>query len=401
MAECVHVIQTVSKNDRINLRMDLKLSKKDIVKRSDVRSGKKNKFVWTRNKIIAASVIGAGFSALVIFAVMVFVFDLGPVAVIKSSEEDARVVGTCAGYEVRYEELRYVTLIHKAELDEEYGTYDSLSAEKKAEYDGELEERVTKSLRSNYTILSLCDKYDIDTDTRESKKYVKNAIEEFVDEVGGKDEYKKWLEKNDLTDEFVRLMYKVDYLESVLLSELTKSGEEIKYSTANLDDFVKFIIEDESYVKTIHAYYPKEHEYLDTSSMKDRALAALEKIQSAKNDTERHSYMLSAIGQAPFVPGYSVTGSDYYFTYGQMHEDYEAEAFSLDEYGVSSVIELEEGYYIIMRVPKVRDEVAPRAYELIDHYRYAVLKQMCDAQREEISFVGNDYFKTIKLNEIK
>ena len=45
-------------------------------------SGKKSK-----KKIIAASIIIAGFLALIAFAVMIFIFDIGPVREIKSSEE--------------------------------------------------------------------------------------------------------------------------------------------------------------------------------------------------------------------------------------------------------------------------------------------------------------------------
>ncbi len=355
----------------------------------------------TKNKKIAIGIISAGALALAVFAVLVFVFDLGPMREIKSSEEDARVIGKCDGYDVRHEELRYLTLLYRAELDGEMGEYSTLSAEDRASYENALESRVLTAIKNRYAVLSLCDKYDIDTNSSEVRKYVRDSIESLADELGGRNEYISWLDENNLTDALIRSIYKAEYLEMFLLEELTKRGDEIKYSDSNLDDFVKFIMEDESYIKVIHAYYPKEHQYIDTSGMKERAENALAQIKSAKNDEDRLSYMSSAIGQAPFVPGYSVTGSDYYITYGQMNENYERMAYSLDEYAVGDVLELEEGYYIIMRVPKVRDEVAPRAYELIDQYRYAVLKQLVDKQKDNISFDGNDYFKSINLIEIK
>ncbi len=354
-----------------------------------------------KNKKIAIGIISAGALALAVFAVLVFVFDLGPIREIKSSEEEARVIGQCGGYDVRYEELRYLTLLYRAELDGELGEYSTLSEAGRAEYEKSLESRVLTEIKNRYAVLSLCEKYEIDTNSSEARKYVRDSIESLVDELGGKDKYVSWLEKSNLTDTLVRSIYKAEYLETVLLEELTKRGDEIKYSDSNLDDFVKFIMEDESYVKVIHAYYPKEHDYLDTKDMKERAENALAQIKSAENDEDRLSYMKSAIGQAPFVPGYSVTGSDYYITYGQMNEKYESVAYSLEEYGVGGVLELEEGYYIIMRVPKVRDEVAPRAYELIDQYRYAVLKRLTDAQKDSMSFAGNDHFKGIELIEIK
>ena len=351
--------------------------------------------------MIAAGIIGVAALATVIVLVLVFVFDLGPVQPIKSSEEEARVVGTVAGFDVKYEELRYVTLAHRGDLDAKYGKYDTLSDADKAAYQAELEALVLDDVKSNYAILSLCEKYGVDTDSRDADKYVKNAIADLVDEIGGKAKYREWLAKNNLTDSFLRLMYKVEYLEIELVDKLTAEGVEIKYNEDNLYDFVEFVCSDESYVKVIHAFYPKDWDYSDGRSAKAHAEEALAEILQNNTDKKRFSAMKSAIGNAPFVMGYSVMGSDYYITYGQMHEDYEAVAFSLEEYEASDVIELEEGYYILMRVPKERDQVGLRAKEFLTNYRYAVVKQLADEQQGKISFEGNEYFESLELLEIK
>ncbi len=378
---------------------DNKLSKnnKAVVKKTEDKKGKKQ---WSTKKKVALGILIAAAIAAVVFAVLVFVFDLGPVTPIESSEEDARVVGRCAGFEVRYEELRYVTHLHRASLDKEYGKYSELDEDGKAKYEEMLRDRVSRDLRNNYAVLSLCQKYGVDIDSKEAKAYVNDSIKSFVDEVGGKKQYKTWLEENKLTDALLRLMYKVAYLETALVDKLTEEGKEIKYSTSNLDDFVEFMMKDESYVKVIHAYYPYDFEYKDGKSANTAAEEALAAILAAENDEERLDLMKSAIGRAPFVPGYSTTGNDYYITLGQMHVNYENVAFSLAEYEVSSILELEEGCYILMRVPKVRDEVAPRAYEFIDQYRYAVVKRMADEQKELIKFEGDRLYITLTLAEI-
>ena len=379
------------------------MSKKNkaVVKRTEQKNNKKQ---WSSKKKVALGILIAAVIAAVVFAVLVFVLDLGPVMPIESSEEDARAVGRCAGFEIRYEELRYVTHLHRASLDREYGKYSELDEEGKAKYEQTLRERVAKDLRNNYAILSLCQKYDVDIDSKEAKSYVNDSIKSLVDELGGKKQYKAWLEENKLTDAFLRFMYKVAYLETALVDKLTEEGKEIKYSTANLDDFVKFIMEDDSYVKVIHAYYPYDFDYTkdkkEGDSAKETAENVLSLILTAKDDEERLDLINSAIGGAPFVPGYSTTGNDYYITLGQMHVDYETVAFTLGEYEVSSVLELDEGCYILMRVPKVRDEVAPRAYELIDQYRYAVVKRMIDEQKELIEFTEDRLFVTLTLAEI-
>ena len=142
---------------------------------------------WTKKKKIALGIVSAGVLATVVGLILVFVFDLGPIRPIKSTKEEARVIGECAGYEVRYEELRYIVNIHKGSLDEKYGNeYSALSDEDKAEYEKELKAIVLRELENNYVILSLCEKYGVDTDSKEVKKHVNESIEDLVKELGGK-----------------------------------------------------------------------------------------------------------------------------------------------------------------------------------------------------------------------
>ena len=150
---------------------------------------------------------------------LVFVFDIGPVRPIKSTDKEAQIVGECAGYSVKYEELRYVTGIKRATLDARYGQYDSLDEAGKAQYSAELKKLVEEDIKNNYVILSLCDEYGIDTSAKDVRDHVRDTVAAFVEELGGKKKYVAWLEENGLTDSFLRLMYKVDSLESKLLQK--------------------------------------------------------------------------------------------------------------------------------------------------------------------------------------
>ena len=361
------------------------------------------KIVWTRKSKIAAILTGVAVLSIVAYLILTLVFDLGPLREIERTEQEGKVVGECADYDVYYDELRYVTLLYRAKLDKKYGKYDTLSDEMKAKYEEELEAIVCEELKSNYVILALCDKYDVDTNSSEARAYVNESLEDLVDEIGSRDKYKEWLEENALSDALVRFMYKMSYLESALLEQLTVSGEVVEFTPANIDNFVTFVMEEDVYAKVIHVYYPREHFLYDdrNSSMTEEVNAAMEALKSATTDSKRYDVMCSLIGNAPFVNGYSVEGIGSYITYGQMHEDYENAAFALDDYGVSEIVELEEGCYIIMRMPKIRDEVARHAYDLVEYYRYAVLKQLKDAENDEIKFEGNSYFDSIKLIDIK
>ena len=104
---------------------------------------------WTRKKIVAVSILGIAVVAAAVFAIIVIVNGLGRVKPIKSSEQDATVVGSVAGYEVRYEELRYITLACRAELDDELGKYNTIDGQAKTKYEEELKARVLLKLEEN------------------------------------------------------------------------------------------------------------------------------------------------------------------------------------------------------------------------------------------------------------
>jgi parvulin-like peptidyl-prolyl isomerase len=115
----------------------------------------------------------------------------------------------------------------------------------------------------------------------------------------------------------------------------------------------------------------------------------------------RYSAMRSAIGEAPFVPGISMTSDGIYFTYGQMGDAYESAAFALDIYGVSDVVETADGYYVIMRLEPELETVRRKAGELLSQYQYAVIKKAIDGQKQKIEFAPNEAFDALSLVEIK
>ncbi len=379
------------------------LGRKLIKKNNKVAIKEEKAKKWTGKKIVAVSVIGAAAVAFVAFVVIVAVMGLGSIRPIKSTEQEATVVGECGGFEVRYEELRYITLIHKQSLDAKYGSYAELGAQERAEYDTELEALVLEDIKSNYVILSLCEKYGVEIDSKEAKSYVNDELEAFVEEEldGSRKKYKEWLAENGLTDSFLRLMYKVDYLEGVLLDKFVDDKIGVEYDVTTKAEFVEYVLTSEDYVKTIHAYYPKKSDAVDTHDMEEKANKARDELLAQSSDKGRYSLMKTIIGKAPFVPGYSVTGTDYYFTHGQMGEQYEEIAFSLDIYEVGELLETEDGYYVIMRVPLVEDEIRMTVDTLLSQYQYAVLKRAENEQMGKIAFDGNEYFDGLALSEIK
>lgn len=364
---------------------------------------------WTKKKIIAASVVGVVAIAAIIFvAVMAF----NRIAPIESTEEEARAVGTVGGFEVRYEELRYITLLHKASLDAELGKYDSLDESGKAEYEEKLNGRVMADIENNYVILSLCEKYGIKTDSYAAKKYVDDSIKNVVktDFDGSVEKYKDWLEENNITDSVLRLLFKVEFLEGELLDYVDENNMGIEYDEQNLPEFIEYVMDSEDWIRTVHIFYPRKltntdwysEEYLASYNGLAMAQTARDNVVSSSwKDEERVDTMYSEIGRAPMIQGISTTGNGSYFTWGQMGDEYESAAFALDEYGVSEVVEAEDGYFVIMRLQKEESDVKAQVEILLSYYRYAVLKEQMDAEEELLSFEGNEYFGSFELVDVK
>lgn len=378
------------------------MAKKNSVAVNEVKATANKKKWWNKKKVIAVSIIGVALLAAIIFASVIIATTAFPIG---STKEESRVVGTFGGYEVKYEELRYVTLVNKSELDSEMGKYETLSSAKKAEYEKLLRERVLEDIKNNYAILLLCDEYGIDTGSIVARLETQKMIQTLInDEFGGDiSKYKEWLGKTGVTDSFLRFTYRVGYFEEKLYDHFVENKINIEYDDKNFEGFIDYVCENDDWARTIHAYYPKQWEYATAGyDAKARADAAYAKIMAAEGEEGRRAAMNSAIGSAPMINGFSIVNSDgVYFTHGQMGDVYEDAAFELDVNGISTVIETETGYYIIMRLPVEREYVDLHAAELLTQYRYAALKLKIDEKMADMSFDGNDYFDGLSLVDIK
>ena len=398
---------------------------------------------WTKRKMIAAIVIGV---ALIGAAVAIPIMVANSVRPLPSTKEESRVVGTVGDYEVKYEELRFLTVMHRTSLDRELGKYEELDAEARETYERELEARVMSDITKNYAVLSLCDQYGIDTDSKDVRSEVKNGMKDYVrDSFGGSmKDYKAWLAANGVTDSVMRFNYKINVLENVLLNYFVENGIDIDYDGRNVNEFIDYVMEGEDWARTIHVFYPESHPYtteeakeafiaqqLTQGSLSDAAFKDMKdawKVQLteqadryngkgaeayaketadalslAYNDEERYSAIKKEIGKAPYVSGFSMDSSvsGIYFTYGQMGESYEGAAFGLSAYGTSEAIKTEDGYYVIMRLPLEEEDVRDQLDTLLVQYQYAAMKKHVDAKNAALSFTGNEYFESLALTDVK
>ena len=267
-------------------------------------------------------------------------------------------------------------------------------------------EDVLLDIEKIYVVFALCEKHGIDIDSREINKEVNEQIKSVIEsDFGGKKkDYLSMLEKEGISDAYARLVCKANLLEEDLLYKLVEDGVEIEYSLRNIQDFVEFAKNDDEIMRTTHIYYPKHLEYKDVNVEQTRADAekAVAELCAISKKSNRYEAFNDYIGAAPVVAGYSMTNLDgVYFTYGMMGEDYESLAASLEEYGVSDVLETEDGFYIIMRLPKEDSYIDKNAETLLSSYQMAKLVVLENQTGEQLEFKCDNLTELIKKELVK
>ncbi len=371
-----------------------------------VKKRKKKKIILvtciTVAAIIAATLIG------------LLIWQLARVRPIKRTDEQAEVVGKVGDYDVYYDEFSYLVSIHKADIEYKYGTVNwngnSDFANKCKEF---VMQDVLEDIEKNYIVLTLCEQNGIDTDSkhinREVNQQIKTVIKEEFD--GKRSAYKEWLSENNLSDAYYRFVWKVALLEEDLLDKLIEDGAHIEYSEKNLPDFVEYAKENDEFMCTTHVYYPKWYKdykrdengdivsYLKNVAEKTSSLAqsTAQVLSEITDNSQRYAAINDYIGScAYYVEDITMANTDaVYFTRGLMGDEYESATAALDEYGVSGVVEIDEGYFVIMRLPKDEDYIDRYAEDLLNKYQAAKLLLLENQLAGEIEFECGDVMSLV------
>lgn len=315
----------------------------------------------------------------------------------RADRENQRVIGESGGFDVLYEELRFVTLLVKDAMAGEYGADIWENADTAETYRAELQERVMDKLRANYMVLSTCVAYNIDTESKEADNYVDRQIDQLItQECDGKtSKYKEYLKEHNLTDHYQRFALRVSYLESVLYYTL-ESGKHFAYTTENIDEFVQFVLESPDYARTVHVFLRN-----DEGESPEQNLAEAQKITQAlravAGTAQRQEVMNGYIGSALNDDLSMVSTDGYYFTRGEMEEVYEQNTFALQVGEVSDPFLCGNGYYVVMRLAPEEDYAIQNSSTLLTYYQSAQMGLIEESRAESCRVVLNEYGQSIDL----
>lgn len=313
-------------------------------------------------------------------------------------------VGTCAGYDVLYEELRYVVLTYKVIFESTYGKGIWDTPESAERYRAELEETVFRVMTNNYAVLAACAAYGLTADDvygEEIDRAVEETIAEAVAEFENEKEYVAEMERLHMTDHLVRFTVRVLKAENellfVLADDLGGQGEEklgdlrvIPYNTTSA--FAEWLARDNyRYVQHVFVRNDKGDDPVTNRAIAERMR---EELRSG----------IKTIGQlVGSADNEDLTNTaPYFMVRGVYTEALESAAFGLARDGaVSDVVETADGFYVLVREAVPAGQLEKEINSLLSSYQWAVLESIVDDFGEGLTIEYNDYGKSLDLLTIE
>lgn len=309
-----------------------------------------------------------------------------------SKRQEQKVIGTCAGFDVLYEELRYLTLTYKDLFAATYGKDIWDTPESAEQYRAELEETVWRMMLSNYAVISACAAYggvpteDIEADAIVDA--VDKQIDEMIEAYGGKDSFRAALKESYMTENFLRFTLSVAQLENELYYVLT---QDLNLIEDDADAFMDWLEGGNSvYVQHI---FIRNDAGDDIEANRSTAEDIRQQLQNGADISE-------FVGTAVNEDLQNV--SPYYIVRDVYTEQMESAAFSLTHVGdVSDVIDSGDGFYVMVRMQDDTATLLAKVSSLLTSYQWARVEAIVEEHKADLSIELNDYGKSIDLLAIE
>ena len=321
-----------------------------------------------------------------------------------ANTQDKKTVATSGEYDIPYEQLRFITMTYKAELDKLYGdgiaengTIWDDSATSGA-YHAELEELVWDAIRENYAVLQACAQKNIGRkafEGREIKKAVDQQIADLIAEYPSKSDFKDALEEGFATENLFRFYFALDEMKYLLYTAMQKEGAFIT-DEAKFEEW--FLDGNGAYVQHFLLYHETEEEKEENYAILENARTKLMKGEWTLADCiNRANDDLSNV-----APYYLIRG---------VHKDAMVDAVvELDDGDVSEIIEGDGVLYVFVRMEEtpiqgangiIETPLSLQLTNLLSTYQWAIVGDAVEAAKKDLVIELNDYGKSINLAAMK
>lgn len=276
-------------------------------------------------------------------------------------------------FEVGFDEYRYYFLT----LKDSYSTTTWESSQQES-----LKDNVLVALKNNYAVDLLAAANGIAL-SQEDETAIDQQISSTAASLGGDAEYQSALAQINATESLYRAMLLHDRLQSQLLYALY--GDTLK--DAIQEDFVR--------VKHVLISFPEGE--TDHTATKQKAEEVLEKAKAG----EDFDALVAEYGEDP---GMESNLDGYYFTTGQMVEEFEESSFALQPGEISGLVETSYGYHIIQRLEMEEEYLKNHFAEFAVYYEdtVAAYNEMIEATVDGMDDVSySPQYNSISVETLK
>ena len=310
----------------------------------------------------------------------------------QKTKQEQTVIGTCEGFDVLYEELRYVTLTYRDILEGTYGEGiwdDPATAE---QYRDELETVVWSMMLNNYAVLATCLEYGMTRESMDSdviNEAVDQQVKDTIAEYGSKSDFRADLEGMYMTEHFLRFCLRVAYLENELKYILTRDLGLIPNDPFT---FLEWLNEG-NFVYVQHILIKND---AGDDVEANRAKAEEIRGQISRGEARIEDFVGTKVNE-------DLKNNTPYFLVRDVYvEEIENAAFALRASGdVSEVVDTADGFYVLVRMEYTDTDLESKVQDLLSSYQWAIAEKISMAKKDEISIELNEYGKTIDLLAIE
>ena len=305
-------------------------------------------------------------------------------------------VATCAGYDVRYEELYYLVSLHKQIMKKNYGAHIFDTPESAEQYRAELEAAVLEDLKENYAVLAACNHYlpELEIDSEEIQAQVDAFIKDSASAFNSEKEFFEASEQYyNMTEGFIRFSTAVSVMEDRLRVELAARG--LFFADSQREEFFTWIREGNgAYVQHLFIRNDPGERIEDNRAIAEEARELLNKGELTPRE---------AIGSAKYNQDPGNT-APYYVVKDVYDPVLEEAALSLSQKPggwVSDIVETGEGFYVFIRVDDSDDLLDLKLSSLLSSYQWAKTEEIKNTFRDSLVFEWTRFGKKLDWLEIE
>lgn len=290
----------------------------------------------------------------------------------KSTKAERQTVLTIDGFEVPYEQFRYLVCNYMDTYAD--GKADYWTTETAALAQDEIFDQCFDTLCSQYATLSLCREYGVDTASGAIDELVETLMAGYVAQYADEETYAAALRESYLNDSVYRFFTTISVCQQELYYAMLKSG-----AIEEDNEKIYPLLEDDTFIRVKQILIQNDPGE-DIEANRKKA----EELQARAAAGEDFDTLVGKYGEDLYM--FNNTDG-YYICRGVRYREFEDAAFSLSLGEVSDVIRTPAGFSILLRCEKDPAYIETNRAALCDDYRDACFSQLIEKKAASLTAV--------------